>query len=125
MKRFAFVSWSPMSRSNQTDLFGAQADLFGPPPPKSYAPSLATVRAEVNKVLEKARIAREMPWTAKEVAFWKTVFPQMTNWLPEEEAAQLRSAFMEEICRLEAAAPVSDTTRVPAASQRNRKSASG
>ena len=70
--------------------------------PKSYAPSLATVRAEVNKVLENARIAREMPWTPKEVAFWKTVFPQMTNWLPEEEAAQLRSAFMEEICRLEA-----------------------
>ena len=55
---------------------------------QSYAPSLATVRAEVNKVLEKARIAKEMPWTAKEVAFWKTVFPQMTNWLPEEEAAQ-------------------------------------
>jgi hypothetical protein len=24
-----------------------------------------------------------MPWTAKEVAFWKTVFPQMTNWLPQ------------------------------------------
>jgi hypothetical protein len=98
-----------MSRSNQTDLFGMQADLFGPPPPKSYAPSLATVRAEVNKVLEKARIAREMPWTAKEVAFWKTVFPQMTNWLPAEEAAQARHAFMEEIQRLEAA-PAGETT---------------
>ena len=56
-----------MSRSNQADLFGTQPDLFGPPPPKSYAPSLATVRAEVNKVLEKARIAKDMPWTAKEV----------------------------------------------------------
>lgn len=118
MKRFAFASWSPMSRSNQTDLFGTQADLFGPPPPRSYAPSLATVRAEVNKVLEKARIAQEMPWTAKEVAFWKTVFPQMTNWLPEEEAARARSAFMEEIRRLEAA-------RVPAASRHKTKSASG
>jgi hypothetical protein len=112
-----------MSRSNQTDLFSKQPDLFGPPPPQSYAPSLAKVRAEVNKVLEQARVAKEMPWTQKEVAFWKTVFPQMTNWLPEEEAAQLRSAFLEEICRLEA--PVGDTTRVPAASKRNRKSASG
>ncbi|HEX5998081.1 MAG TPA: hypothetical protein VFZ16_01590 [Hyphomicrobiaceae bacterium] len=111
-----------MSRSSQTDLFGMQADLFGPPPKQSYAPSLATVRAEVNKVLEKARIAREMPWTPKEVAFWKTVFPQMTNWLPDEEAAQLRSAFMEEICRLEAA-PAGETTR--AASQRRRRSAAG
>jgi hypothetical protein len=113
-----------MSRSNQTDLFGTQSDLFGAPPPKSYAPSLATVRAEVHKVLEKARIAREMPWTAKEVAFWKTVFPQMTNWLPEEEAAQLRSAFTEEISRLEAAS-VGNSTRVSVASQHKKKSASG
>ena len=112
-----------MSRSKQADLFGTQPDLFGPPPPKSYAPSLATVRAEVNKVLEKARIAKDMPWTEKEVRFWKTVFPQMTNWLPEEEAAQARSAFMEEICRLEAGA-VENPARVPAASQRKTKSAS-
>lgn len=113
-----------MSRSSQTDLFGTQGDLFGPPPPKSYAPSLATVRAEVNKVLEQARIARQMPWAPKEVAFWKTVFPQMTNWLPEEEAARARSAFMEEISRLEAAS-AGDTTRVPAASRRKTKSSSG
>ena len=112
-----------MSRSNQTDLFGTQADLFGPPPKQSYVPSLAKVRAEVNKVLEKARIAKDMPWTAKEVAFWKTAFPQMTNWLPEEEAAQVRSAFWEEINRLEAAL-IGDATRVPAASQRKKKSAS-
>jgi len=30
-------------------------------------------------------------------------FPQMTNWLPEEEAAQLRFAFEAELARLEAA----------------------
>ncbi len=112
-----------MSRSNQTDLFGTQADLFGPPPKQSYAPSLEKVRAEVNKVLEKARIAREMPWTAKEVAFWKTVFPQMTKWLPEEEAAQLRSAFLEEITRLEVQS-IDDASRVREAPQRRKKSAS-
>lgn len=112
-----------MSRSSQPDLF-ATSDLLGPPPKQSYTPSLATVRAEVNKVLEKARLAREMPWTAKEVAFWKTVFPQMTNWLPAEEAEQLRSAFMEEICRLEAAS-VGDSTRVPAPSKCRKKAAAG
>ena len=117
------MSRSNMSRSNQADLFGTQADLFGPPPKQSYAPSLATVRAEVHKVLEKARIAKEMPWTAKEVAFWKTVFPQMTNWLPEEERELVRSAFWEEINRLEAAS-VGDSTRVPAAPQCKKKSAS-
>lgn len=113
-----------MSRSNQADLFGTQDDLFGPPPKQSYAPSLATVRAEVNKVLEKARLAKEMPWTAKEITFWKTVFPQMTNWLPAEEAKQLRAAFTEEISRLEAAS-VGDSARVPAASQRRKRSAAG
>jgi hypothetical protein len=113
-----------LSRSTQPDLFATQSDLLGPPPKQSYTPSLATVRAEANKVLEKARIAREMPWTAKELAFWKTVFPQMTNWLPAEEAEQLRAAFMEEICRLEAAS-VGDSTRVPAASRRRQRSSAG
>jgi hypothetical protein len=109
-----------MSRSNQTDLFGTQPDLFGPPPKQSYAPSLEKVRAEVNKVLEKARIAKDMPWTAKEVAFWKTVFPQMTNWLPEDERELVRSAFWEEINRLEAAT-ADDCARVPAGSPRKKK----
>lgn len=117
------MSRSNMSRNTQADLFGTQADLFGPPPRQTYEPSLEKVRAEVDKVLEKARIAKDMPWTAKEVAFWKTVFPQMTNWLPEGEREQARAAFWEEIDRLEAAAG-GDASCVPAASQRKKKSAS-
>jgi hypothetical protein len=31
------------------------------------------------------------------------VFPQMANWLPEEEAAQLRFEFAQELERLKAA----------------------
>jgi hypothetical protein len=92
-----------MSRNGQPNHFNGQPDLFGPPPPQSYAPSLEKVRFEVNKVLDAARTAKVMPWTAKEVAFWKTVFPQMTRWLPEDEAAQMRSDFMAELRRLEAA----------------------
>lgn len=107
-----------MSRSTQPDLFGTQADLLGPPPPRSYAPSLEKVRAEVAKVLDKARIAKDMPWTAKEVAFWKTVFPQMTNWLPEEERERARASFWEEIGRLEASA---GSDAAPTASQRRRR----
>ena len=112
-----------MSCRATTDLFGKQADMFGPPPPVSYAPTLAKVRAEVNKVLEQARIAKDNPWTAKEVAFWKTVFPQMTNWLPAEEATQLRSAFKDEMDRFEAAS-IGDPTRVTTASQLRKRSAS-
>lgn len=114
------VSRSNVSGSSQPDLFGTQGDLFGPPPKQSYAPSLEKVRAEVDKVLEKARIAKDMPWTAKEVAFWKTVFPQMTNWLPEEERERVRSAFWEEINRLEAAS-AGDSADVPAEQPKRRK----
>jgi hypothetical protein len=32
-----------------------------------------------------------------------TIFPQLTNWLPDDEGAQLRFEFEAEIRRLEAA----------------------
>ena len=37
------------------------------------------------------------------VTLYRTIFPQMTNWLPEDEGAQLRFQFEEELARLEAA----------------------
>ena len=92
-----------MSRNAQPDLFSTQPDLFGAPPRPSYTPSLERVRTEVNKVLDTARNAKVLPWKPKELAYWKTVFPQMTKWLPQDEAAQMRFAFMEELRRLKAA----------------------
>jgi hypothetical protein len=91
-----------MSRP-QPDLFITQTDLFGAPPPQSYAPSVESVRAEVLRVLGEAKSAMVMPWPAKKLSYWKTVFPQMINWLPPEEAAQLRFEFETELARLEAA----------------------
>ena len=44
-----------------------------------------------------------MPWDARRVSLYRTIFPQMTNWLPEEEGAQLRFEFETELARLEAA----------------------
>lgn len=44
-----------------------------------------------------------MPWPPKKAGYWRLVFPRMTNWLPADEAAQLRFAFEAEIARLEAA----------------------
>jgi hypothetical protein len=35
---------------------------------------------------------------------WQTVFPQMANWLPPEEADQLRFEFAQEMQRLARAA---------------------
>jgi hypothetical protein len=94
-----------MSRPVQLDLFGerepelpgleGRAAVFRADPDK--------VRAELLAVLAKARAARSFPWDARRTLYWRTVFPQMTNWLPEDEAAQLRLAFETEMRRLEAA----------------------
>lgn len=37
-------------------------------------------------------------------SLYQTIFPQMTNWLPTEEAAQLRFEFAAEMERLAKAA---------------------
>jgi hypothetical protein len=34
---------------------------------------------------------------------YEVIFPQMANWLPEEEAARLRQEFAAELARLDAA----------------------
>lgn len=44
-----------------------------------------------------------MPWDARKLEFCRKVAPQMTLWLPDEEAAQIRFDFEAELARLEAA----------------------
>ncbi len=61
------------------------------------------VRADLHRILAEARAAQSMPWDARRTALYRTIFPQMTNWLPEEEGAQLQFQFEEELARLEAA----------------------
>ncbi len=51
-------------------------------------------------MLGEARAAATMPWAGKTVLLYQTIFPQMCNWLPHEEAAQLRLAFAGEMERL-------------------------
>lgn len=82
---------------------GQQGDLFGPPPRQSYAPKPEKVRQMLHSMLDELRGAEEWPWSEKDLGFNKVVFPQMTNWLPAEEAARLRIEFEREIKRLETA----------------------
>jgi hypothetical protein len=100
--------------ADQSDLFGnpaspAQLSLFGDgenqmsPPPQSYSPDPDSVRQRLHVVLLRAKRAKTMPWPEREFRMWQTVFPQMTNWLPEGEAQQLRFDFFREIERLKAA----------------------
>jgi hypothetical protein len=57
----------------------------------------------LHKILAEARAAKKLPWEPTRVSLYRTIFPQMTNWLPEDEAAQLRFDFETELARLEAA----------------------
>ena len=80
-----------------------QLDMFGSPPAQNYDPDPDSVRSELLEVLSRARAAPQEPWPAKEVSYWRTVFPQMANWLPAEEADRLRREFKAELARLDAA----------------------
>jgi hypothetical protein len=92
--------------SRQPDLFQdeTQADLFGDDAPTPvYRADPHTVRQELHKLLAEARAAQTMPWDAKRVTLYQTIFPQMANWLPADEGAQLRFEFEAEMERLKAA----------------------
>ncbi len=60
------------------------------------------VRTQVLELLAIARRARDAaPWDARIHRFYASVFPQMTRWLPAEEAEQLCREFEQELERLE------------------------
>lgn len=95
-----------MTRPTQQDLFGtdAQPELFdADAAPPAYRPNLDEVRARLSKILAEARAAERLPWDADKALLYRTIFPHMTGWLPEEEGAQLRFEFDSEMVRLKAA----------------------
>jgi hypothetical protein len=94
-----------MASARPSDLFTpeSQSDLFGAEPVPVYRPDPEKVRARLHKILAEARAARTFPWEPTRVSLYRTIFPRMTNWLPEEEAAQLRFDFETEMARLDAA----------------------
>ena len=95
-----------MASSRQRDLFqdDEQTELFGEESPTpEYRPDPDSVRAELHKILAEARLAKKRPWDPARVSLYRTIFPQMTNWLPADEGAQLRFQFETEMARLEAA----------------------
>ena len=68
-----------------------------------YRPDPDKVRRRLEKILAEARAAQKLPWEPTTLSLYRTIFPQMTNWLPDDEAAQLRFEFETELARLEAA----------------------
>jgi hypothetical protein len=94
-----------MARGSQPDLFvtESQSDLFGAEATSAYRPNPDKVRARLHKILAEARAAQTSPWEPTRVSLYRTIFPQMTLSLPEDEGAQLRFEFEAEMARLEAA----------------------
>jgi hypothetical protein len=80
-----------------------QLDMFGAEPIPSYRPDPDKVRERLHKILGEARSAEIVPWEPSRASLYRTIFPQMTQWLPEDEGSQLRFEFETELARLEAA----------------------
>jgi hypothetical protein len=92
-----------MTSPRQGNLFGTDSDDFEERETPTFYPDPDEVRAELHRILAEARAADAMPWDARRTALYRTIFPQMTGCLPEEEAAQLRFDFDSELKRLKAA----------------------
>lgn len=88
-----------------------QGDFFAPAqlglgledtrPDPTYVDPQA-VREELNAILATAMAARDTaPWDRKTHRYHQVVFPQMANWLPNEEADRLRRQFKLELKRID------------------------
>lgn len=81
-----------------------QGDLFGLSPAEAYRPDPEQVRRRIDSILKELReeiSARH--WEYGRSSFFRMVFPKLTCWLPDDEAARLETEFEAEMTRLRAA----------------------
>ncbi|HTT85408.1 MAG TPA: hypothetical protein VMF67_18165 [Rhizomicrobium sp.] len=92
--------------NGQRDLFLSDHEpaLFEEHAVIAERPDPARIRLQLVALLEKARQATTMPWPERDARMWQIAFPQLTNWLPPDEAHQLRFEFAQEMERLARAA---------------------
>jgi hypothetical protein len=77
-------------------------DMFDDAGPASELPDPEEIRQRLKATLALAQSAQDgCPWDARTFKFHKVVFPQMANWLPDDEANQLRFEFAREVKRIE------------------------
>jgi hypothetical protein len=90
--------------SGQPDLFGASQLGLGLEDTRADPTKIdpEEVRQELLALLETARRAGDVaPWDYRTHRYHAVVFPQMANWLPSDEAAQLCFEFARELERIE------------------------
>lgn len=93
---------NPLDTPQQLSLFGEGGSRMAAPA-RAPVDHPARAREKLNALLALVRKAERMPWGERDARMWQTVFPQMANWLPEDEANQLCFEFEQEIERLKAA----------------------
>lgn len=104
--KMAPTSFIPLTvDANQLNIYAmAQMDLFAAAvSAPSPVPTEESIRLRFETILVRLRQASEMPLTEREVAFWKVVTPQMSNWLPPVERQAVCAEFNEHLERLKAA----------------------
>ncbi len=80
---------------SQFELFAGSVDQ------PSTVPDVEAVRARLKALIDGLRQADTQPLTEKQLRFWQTVVPQMTNWLPAEEKAAVCAEFKAHLIRLD------------------------
>lgn len=76
-----------------------QQPLFPPEPVGSMKlprPKPEDVRRRLKGIIRKLRESDELPFTMHDFRVWRVVFPQMSRWLPDDEAHELKEAFFIE-----------------------------
>jgi hypothetical protein len=95
-----------MTSGGQRDFFLSEPEqgFFGEPSDDFARADPQKIRLHLVTLLETARNAKTMPWPERDARKWQIAFRQLANWLPPDEAAQLRFAFAQEMQRLDRAA---------------------
>lgn len=87
--------------SAQGNLFGDSADRMAPPQ-RAATLDPEPIRRRLRNLVETVRTAQAMPWSERDTRMWRTVVPNMTKWLPQDEGAAILEVFDREMQRLEA-----------------------
>lgn len=67
-------------------------------------PTADSVRPRLEAVLRQLRDGSSAKWSASELRRWSVVFPQMCEWLPEDERLVMRGEFQRLITEIGAVA---------------------
>jgi len=86
-----------MSVDTQSNLF--EDGRMAVSAPRS-TPDSQALRDRLDRLLETLRNSQTMPLSDRDVRMWQTIVPNMTRWLPEDEANTIRSEFASEMERL-------------------------